>query len=160
VTHQCPTSGAIASIYHPQNGDGSWGAASMPPFGLQQPQSEMLRTLLPPTLNDLVDETFKFRLTKSKARILKRKQDDRSASSEMVDDVLIGKHLLTEGLPKPYGHPPAWGSKRQQMCESLDWYRSYQGGTYSQNLLMKGMFIDSEVARKDIFGEEIIVTTM
>jgi hypothetical protein len=51
-----------------------------------------------------------------------------------------------------------WATKRQELCETLPYYRAYMSGGYINNGLVRAFLIDKEVRRRDIFDEEIIIT--
>lgn len=63
-----------------------------------------------------------------------------------------------ENLPAPYGQPPVWASKRQQLCETLPYYRAYMSGGYLHDGLVRAILIDKEIRERDIFDEEIVIT--
>lgn len=63
-----------------------------------------------------------------------------------------------ENLPAPYGQPPVWASKRQQLCEALPYYRAYMSGGYLHDGLTRAVLIDKEIRERDIFGEEVVIT--
>lgn len=62
------------------------------------------------------------------------------------------------GKPNPVGEPPAWGDKRQQICEAIEYFRSYQGGVYRNNHVAYGLLVDGECDPMDFFDEDIIIT--
>jgi len=61
-------------------------------------------------------------------------------------------------LPDPYGKPPVWAAKRQQLCETLPYYRAYMSGAYMHEGLVSGSLIDKEVGIRDVFDDEVIIT--
>ncbi|OAF58525.1 hypothetical protein VC83_04909 [Pseudogymnoascus destructans] len=63
-----------------------------------------------------------------------------------------------ENLPAPYGQPPVWASKRQQLCETLPYYRAYMSGGYLHDGLVRAILIDKEVRERDVFDEEVVIT--
>lgn len=63
-----------------------------------------------------------------------------------------------ENLPATYGQPPVWASKRQQLCETLPYYRAYMSGGYLHDGLVRGFLIDKEVRERDVFEEEVVIT--
>lgn len=63
-----------------------------------------------------------------------------------------------ENLPAPYGQPPVWASKRQQLCETLPYYRAYMSGGYLHDGLVRAILIDKETRERDIFDEEVVIT--
>jgi hypothetical protein len=62
--------------------------------------------------------------------------------------------------PEPVGQPEVWADKRQQLCETLPYYKSYQGSAYTSENVLHGVLVDSEVSPRDRFDEEIIITTV
>ncbi|OBT57358.1 hypothetical protein VE04_02764 [Pseudogymnoascus sp. 24MN13] len=63
-----------------------------------------------------------------------------------------------ENLPAPYGQPPVWASKRQQLCETLPYYRAYMSGGYLHDGLVRAILIDKEIRERDVFEEEVVIT--
>lgn len=47
--------------------------------------------------------------------------------------------------------PPIWAESRQEVCESFDYFRSYQGGVYSSKDIVKGYLLGGSPANRDIF---------
>ncbi|KAF5389462.1 hypothetical protein D9757_004253 [Collybiopsis confluens] len=47
--------------------------------------------------------------------------------------------------------PPIWAQSRQEVCESFDWFRSYQGGVYFVNNIVKGYLLSGFPAQRDGF---------
>ncbi|KAF7305098.1 2OG-FeII-Oxy-2 domain-containing protein [Mycena kentingensis (nom. inval.)] len=45
--------------------------------------------------------------------------------------------------------PPLWSASRQAMCESVEWFRSFQGGIYWKDNLVKGYFLSGFGAMRD-----------
>ncbi|KAG1746118.1 hypothetical protein EDB19DRAFT_1690476 [Suillus lakei] len=56
--------------------------------------------------------------------------------------------------------PPIWAESRQEVCESFDYFRSYQGGVYSSKDIVKGYLLGGSPASRDIFhcGGRLIVS--
>lgn len=68
-------------------------------------------------------------------------------------------HLdVQTGKPEPFGEPPAWAFKRQQLCETLPYYRAYDGAAYTNEGILYAMLIDREVGVRDQFTDQIIIT--
>jgi hypothetical protein len=59
--------------------------------------------------------------------------------------------------PEPYGQPPVWADKRQQLCETLPYYRAYMSGAYIHDGIARGFMCDKEVGDRDKFDEEIMI---
>ncbi|KAJ4498242.1 hypothetical protein C8R41DRAFT_166179 [Lentinula lateritia] len=47
--------------------------------------------------------------------------------------------------------PHIWAESRQEVCESFDWFRSYQGGVYFANNITKGYLLSGFPAKRDGF---------
>lgn len=47
--------------------------------------------------------------------------------------------------------PPIWAESRQEVCESFDYFRSYQSGVYSLKDIVKGYLLGGSPASRDIF---------
>ncbi|KAJ7648702.1 hypothetical protein DFH06DRAFT_1209378 [Mycena polygramma] len=69
---------------------------------------------------------------------------------------------LTIKPPKPALErlPPIWAKSRQEVCEALEWFRSYQGGVYQKNGIVKGYFLSAFSADRDCFecGGKLIIS--
>ncbi|KZP05944.1 hypothetical protein FIBSPDRAFT_765177 [Athelia psychrophila] len=50
--------------------------------------------------------------------------------------------------------PPIWSTSRQEVCESLDWFRSYHSGVYSSNNIVKGYLLGGFPSIRDIFAHD------
>ncbi|KAH9951553.1 hypothetical protein B0H21DRAFT_716501, partial [Amylocystis lapponica] len=51
-------------------------------------------------------------------------------------------------------HPPIWAQSRQEVCESFDHFRSYQGGVYFLKDMVKGYLLSAFSANRDIFEHD------
>ncbi|TFK44332.1 hypothetical protein BDQ12DRAFT_730402 [Crucibulum laeve] len=47
--------------------------------------------------------------------------------------------------------PPIWAKSRQEVCETFDWFRSYQGGVYFSHDVVKGYLLSAFASRRDRF---------
>lgn len=65
--------------------------------------------------------------------------------------------LYQEPLPH---HPPIWAETRQEVCESFDWFRSYQGGVYHTHGIVKGYLLSAFSSKRDRFehGGRLIIS--
>ncbi|KAJ7752927.1 hypothetical protein B0H16DRAFT_1545390 [Mycena metata] len=56
--------------------------------------------------------------------------------------------------------PPIWAQSRQEMCESFEWFRSYQGGVYQNDGTVKGYLMSGFPAQRDCFecGGKLIIS--
>ncbi|KAF5380607.1 hypothetical protein D9615_004639 [Tricholomella constricta] len=51
-------------------------------------------------------------------------------------------------------YPPIWAQSRQEVCESFDWFRSYQGGVYHVHDFVKGYLLSAFSSSRDIFEHD------
>lgn len=47
--------------------------------------------------------------------------------------------------------PPIWAGSRQEICENLEYFRSYQGGVYFKNDIVRGYLLGAFAASRDLF---------
>ncbi|KII92770.1 hypothetical protein PLICRDRAFT_155572 [Plicaturopsis crispa FD-325 SS-3] len=50
--------------------------------------------------------------------------------------------------------PPIWAASRQEVCESFEWFRSYQGGVYFSNNVVKGYLLSAFASSRDAFEHD------
>ncbi|KAL2262770.1 hypothetical protein VTK26DRAFT_115 [Humicola hyalothermophila] len=70
---------------------------------------------------------------------------------------------VDEGKPKrlpPARQPEVWANKRGSLCEALPYFRAYQGSLHSCDLVAQGFLIDQEVDNGDVFGADIIISSV
>jgi hypothetical protein len=62
--------------------------------------------------------------------------------------------------PPSSGKPLVWAKARGSLCEALPYFKSHKSSLHSEKLVAKGFLIDSEVDPLDVFGGEVIITSM
>jgi len=50
--------------------------------------------------------------------------------------------------------------KRQQLCDTVPYFRQYQGGCQTGHEEVAGLLIDGNGTDKEKFNEEIVITNM
>ncbi|KAG6920249.1 hypothetical protein DXG01_005018 [Tephrocybe rancida] len=87
---------------------------------------------------------------------------DESNVSQHLDVSMNEPPYPVETLVKPPlpRYPPVWAQSRQEVCESFDWFRSYQGGVYHTHDYVRGYLLSAFSSRRDIFerGGRFIVS--
>ncbi|KAH7925520.1 hypothetical protein BV22DRAFT_1033889 [Leucogyrophana mollusca] len=73
--------------------------------------------------------------------------DDNATSKPTVEESIV----TSERKPRLPGNPPLWAASRQEICESTEYFRSYQGGVYSSKDTVKGYLLSAFSASRDIF---------
>ncbi|KAJ3172794.1 hypothetical protein HDU87_007796 [Geranomyces variabilis] len=56
------------------------------------------------------------------------------------------------------GKPQAWCETRQELCEGLPYFRSFQSGLYKQDGLAKGYLIDGFCAERDMWNGKVFIS--
>ncbi|EIW66506.1 hypothetical protein TREMEDRAFT_74716 [Tremella mesenterica DSM 1558] len=56
--------------------------------------------------------------------------------------------------PPPKTRPPVWAESRQELCETLPYYRAYQSGLYMHAKMGYGYLLDGFGAPRDIWAHE------
>lgn len=66
----------------------------------------------------------------------------------------------TKKGPPPAGQPPVWAESRQELCETLPYYRAYQAGMYMCKRVAYGYLLDSYPAPRDVWaaGGRVIIS--
>ncbi|KAH8702437.1 2OG-Fe(II) oxygenase superfamily-domain-containing protein [Talaromyces proteolyticus] len=59
---------------------------------------------------------------------------------------------------KGKGEPPAWADNRTNLCDSLGWFRSLQGGSYQVNKMCLGFLLDRDTGPRTYIDDEIVIT--
>jgi hypothetical protein len=62
--------------------------------------------------------------------------------------------------PLAYGEPPVWADKRQALCEATPYFKSYQGGMYTNDCVMLGCLIDGFPGPRDLVDSDIVIVTL
>ncbi|KAG5735780.1 hypothetical protein E4T56_gene7845, partial [Termitomyces sp. T112] len=83
-----------------------------------------------------------------------------SGSEERNDILTYNNSLKNPNLrvdvvkPPLPRYPPIWAQSRQEVCESFDWFRSYQGGVYFTNDHAKGYLLSAFSSMHDTFEHD------
>ncbi|KAI0355710.1 hypothetical protein OH77DRAFT_1402391 [Trametes cingulata] len=87
------------------------------------------------------------------------------ASASVLPSALVAESVPLIPRPRP-PPPPApqkkplnvqpmiWAESRQEVCESFDWFRSYQGGVYFNNDMVKGYLLSAFSSSRDLFERD------
>ena len=60
--------------------------------------------------------------------------------------------------PQPMGKPLVWADTRQELCEGVPYFRSYQGGIYFRSDLVRGYLLDAFGAERDFIGSHVVIS--
>lgn len=61
---------------------------------------------------------------------------------------------------QPAGKPQVWANGRGSLCEALPYFRAFKGSLHSTNVVAKGFLIDQEVEYGDVFGAQVIISSV
>ncbi|OLL21634.1 hypothetical protein NEOLI_001455 [Neolecta irregularis DAH-3] len=71
----------------------------------------------------------------------------------------IQSHVhCTNQKPECIGKPKVWANTRQELCEGLSYFRSYQGGCYYHNGLVFGYLVDGFGSPRDYVGPNVVIS--
>ncbi|KAL2183253.1 hypothetical protein L209DRAFT_813165 [Thermothelomyces heterothallicus CBS 203.75] len=58
------------------------------------------------------------------------------------------------------GRPLVWANGRGSLCEALPYFRAFKGSLHSADLVCKGFLIDQEADQRDVFGSQVIISSV
>ncbi|KAI1454059.1 hypothetical protein F4805DRAFT_477797 [Annulohypoxylon moriforme] len=88
-------------------------------------------------------------------RLDKGPSEQGQLSHDKVNHALSFNSVILE----PSGMPPAWSERRTTIADCLPYFKSHQGALYSTLKVAKGFLIDAQVAVRDHFDSQVIITT-
>ncbi|EAQ89767.1 hypothetical protein CHGG_06386 [Chaetomium globosum CBS 148.51] len=62
--------------------------------------------------------------------------------------------------PPSWGKPLVWAKARGSLCEALPYFRSFKSSLHSSNVVCQGFLIDQEVDQRDVFGAQVIISSV
>ncbi|KAL2198595.1 hypothetical protein P885DRAFT_33104 [Corynascus similis CBS 632.67] len=62
--------------------------------------------------------------------------------------------------PPAAGKPLVWANTRGSLCEALPYFRAFKGSLHSADLVCQGFLIDQEVDQRDVFGSQVIISSV
>ncbi|KAH7091369.1 hypothetical protein FB567DRAFT_437105 [Paraphoma chrysanthemicola] len=60
--------------------------------------------------------------------------------------------------PAPAGRPEVWADGRQELCETLHYFRAYQSASYSTGDFARGFMFDKVAHPRDYMDEEVVIS--
>jgi alkylated DNA repair dioxygenase AlkB len=60
--------------------------------------------------------------------------------------------------PAPSGQPEVWAEGRQELCETLHYYRAYQSGCYSTGGFARGFMFDKVAHERDYIDNDVVIS--
>lgn len=62
--------------------------------------------------------------------------------------------------PPSIGQPLVWAKMRGGLCEALPYFKAYKGSLHSAKVVAQGFLIDQEVDQLDVFGSQVIISSV
>jgi hypothetical protein len=81
----------------------------------------------------------------------------RVATAKRPTGYMKYRRPMQDDKPEPFGEPPVWADKRQNLCEALPYYKAYMSGAYLHQGVASAFMVDKEVGPRDKFDEEVII---
>lgn len=82
----------------------------------------------------------------------------RKATGSKKPTVYVKYHQsVQDDKPTPYGQPPVWADKRQNLCEALPYYKAYMSGAHLHDGMVRAFMVDKEVGIRDKLNDEILI---
>ncbi|KAF1945619.1 hypothetical protein EJ02DRAFT_431416 [Clathrospora elynae] len=75
-----------------------------------------------------------------------------------IAEQLLAQRNVGPNKPEPSGQPEVWADGRQELCETLHYYRSYQSGCYSTGGFVRGFMFDKVAHPRDYMDADVIIS--
>lgn len=76
---------------------------------------------------------------------------------EIAEQLFINRKPGTK-KPAPSGQPKVWAEGRQELCETLHYYRAYQSSCYSTGGFARGFMFDKIAHTRDYIDNDVVVS--
>ncbi len=60
--------------------------------------------------------------------------------------------------PPCIGFPLVWADTRQELCEGVTYFKSYQSGIYFRHDIAFGYLLDAFTAERDFIGSHVVIS--
>ncbi|ORY17231.1 hypothetical protein BCR34DRAFT_583702 [Clohesyomyces aquaticus] len=71
---------------------------------------------------------------------------------------LVSRQSQAASKPEPSGRPLVWADSRQELCETLHYFRSYHGGGYATGGLVRGFMFDGLGHSRDYLDSRVVIS--
>jgi hypothetical protein len=71
---------------------------------------------------------------------------------------LFANRKLGSTKPAPAGQPEVWADGRQELCETLHYYRAYQSACYSTGGFVRGFMFDKVAHGRDYIDGDVVIS--
>ncbi|KAJ4367835.1 hypothetical protein N0V86_009672 [Didymella sp. IMI 355093] len=74
-----------------------------------------------------------------------------------IADKLLAHRTYGPPKPEPIGQPTVWADARMDLCETLHYFRSYQGACYSIGGFVRGFMFDKVAHPRDYIDSDVVI---
>ncbi|OCL08535.1 hypothetical protein AOQ84DRAFT_340204 [Glonium stellatum] len=82
--------------------------------------------------------------------------EEESRLTDLAEQLTAVATLLPK--PAPSGQPSVWADGRQALCETVPYFRSYQGGGYCTGGFAHGFMFDKESHERDYMDANVVIS--
>ncbi|KAJ4984405.1 hypothetical protein SVAN01_10112 [Stagonosporopsis vannaccii] len=75
----------------------------------------------------------------------------------VIADQLFENRTYGTPKPEPVGQPPVWADARMDLCETLHYFRSYQGACHSTGGFVRGFMFDKVAHPRDYTDSNVVI---
>jgi alkylated DNA repair dioxygenase AlkB len=75
-----------------------------------------------------------------------------------LTEQLIAQQKKGLKKPEPQGQPEVWADGRQELCETLHYYRAYQSACYSTGGFARGFMFDKVAHHRDYMDSTVVIS--
>ncbi|KAI4931669.1 hypothetical protein J4E85_004264 [Alternaria conjuncta] len=75
-----------------------------------------------------------------------------------ITERLIAQQNRGSNKPEPHGQPEVWADGRQEICETLHYYRAYQSACYSTGGFARGFMFDKVAHARDYMDTNVVIS--
>jgi hypothetical protein len=75
-----------------------------------------------------------------------------------LSEQLFANHKSGIAKPAPAGQPEVWADGRQELCETLHYFRSYQSACYSTGGFVRGFMFDKVAHVRDYVDSNVVIS--
>ncbi|KAF2743310.1 hypothetical protein M011DRAFT_529213 [Sporormia fimetaria CBS 119925] len=79
-----------------------------------------------------------------------------SSAGDFIHETFLARRASAP-KPKPTRRPEVWAETRQEVCETLPYFRSYHGGTYSTGGYVRGVMQDKGAFSRDYTDSNVVI---
>lgn len=84
--------------------------------------------------------------------------DDDQQHLRAIAEQLLAQGNVGQNKPEPIGQPEVWAEGRQELCETLHYYRGYQSASYATGGFVRGFMFDKVAHDRDYIDGDVIIS--